>query len=98
MYSYLCDRTLGPSKSPLGRTRIPADVQLDMLLEGRKLVERATRWLVRSRPRPLDIAAEIERFAPGAALLSETLGEVLHGADRTAFQQSTSRYAAAGVN
>ncbi len=76
---------------------IPADVQLDMLLEGRKLVERATRWLVRSRPRPLDIAAEIERFAPGAALLSETLGEVLHGADRTAFQQSTSRYAAAGV-
>ena len=61
---------------------IAADVQLDMLLEGRKLVERATRWLVRSRPRPLDIAAEIERFAPGAALLAETLQGVLHGADR----------------
>jgi glutamate dehydrogenase len=76
---------------------IPANVQLDMLLEGRKLVERATRWLVRSRPRPLDIAAEIESFTPGAALLSGTLGGVLHGADRTKFQQSTSRYVAAGV-
>ncbi len=52
---------------------IPADAQLEMLLEGRKLVERATRWLVRSRPRPLEIAAEIEHFAPGAALLAEIL-------------------------
>jgi glutamate dehydrogenase len=76
---------------------IPADVQLDMLLEGRKLVERATRWLVRSRPRPLDIAAEIDRFAPGAALLAETLQGVLHGADRTALEQAAARYVRAGV-
>jgi glutamate dehydrogenase len=76
---------------------IAADVQLDMLLEGRKLVERATRWLVRSRPRPLGIAAEIERFAPGAALLAETLQGVLHGADRTALQHAAARYVGAGV-
>ena len=76
---------------------IAADVQLDMLLEGRKLVERATRWLVRSRPRPLDIAAEIERFAPGAALLAETLQGVLHGAERAALEQRAARYVRAGV-
>jgi glutamate dehydrogenase len=76
---------------------IPADVQLDMLLEGRKLVERATRWLVRSRPRPLDIAAEIERFAPGAALLTGTLRGLLHGADRAALEQATGEYVKAGV-
>ena len=76
---------------------IAADVQLDMLLEARKLVERATRWLVRSRPRPLDIAAEIARFAPGAALLAETLQGVLHGADRAALQQAAHRYVGAGV-
>jgi glutamate dehydrogenase len=76
---------------------IAADVQVDMLLEGRKLVERATRWLVRSRPRPLDIAAEIEHFAPGAALLAETLQGVLHGADRAAVQRSAQRYVDAGV-
>jgi glutamate dehydrogenase len=76
---------------------IAADVQLDMLLECRKLVERATRWLVRSRPRPLPIRAEIERFAPGAAHLAETLQGVLHGADRAAFEQATARYVRAEV-
>jgi glutamate dehydrogenase len=76
---------------------IPADMQLDMLLEGRKLVERATRWLARSRPRPLDIAAEIERFAPGAALLTETLRGLLHGADRAVLERATEQYARAGV-
>jgi glutamate dehydrogenase len=76
---------------------IPAPVQLDMLLEGRKLVERATRWLVRGRPRPLDIAAEIERFAPGAALLGETLRGVLHGPDRTKLEQAAAAYTLAGV-
>ena len=76
---------------------IPAGVQLDMLLEGRKLVERATRWLVRSRPRPLDIAAEIARFAPGAALLAETLRGLLHGADRAALERAAAEYAHAGV-
>jgi glutamate dehydrogenase len=76
---------------------VPADVQMEMLLEARKLVERATRWLVRSRPRPLDIAAEIERFAPGAALLETTLGELLHGPDRAALERCASQYVTAGV-
>jgi glutamate dehydrogenase len=49
--------------------KVPAEVQIEMLLEGRRLVERATRWLVRNRRRPLDIAATVEHFAPGAAAL-----------------------------
>jgi glutamate dehydrogenase len=76
---------------------IPADLQLDMLLEGRKLVERATRWFLRNRPRPLAIAAEIERFAPGAALLAETIRRFLHGSDRAALEQAAARYVRAGV-
>ena len=76
---------------------IPADVQLDMLLEARKLVERATRWLVRSRPRPLDIEAEFARVAPGAALLTSTLRGLLHGADSTALEQAAEAYESAGV-
>jgi len=76
---------------------IAGDVQLDMLLEARKLVERATRWLVSNRPRPLDIAAEIEYFAPGAALLAETLGGLLHGADSAALEEATGGYVGAGV-
>jgi glutamate dehydrogenase len=76
---------------------IAADVQLEMLLEGRKLLERATRWLLRSRPRPLDIVSEIERFAPGAAVLSETLLRVLVGPDRTKLERAAAGYVGAGA-
>jgi glutamate dehydrogenase len=53
--------------------QVPADLQAEMLLEGRRLVERATRWLIRNRRRPLDIAATVEHFAPGAAALYELM-------------------------
>jgi glutamate dehydrogenase len=56
---------------------IAAATQIAMLLEGRRLVERATRWLLRSRPRPLDIGPETERFARGAALVADALPGVL---------------------
>jgi glutamate dehydrogenase len=62
--------------------RVAADVQHRMLLEARKLVERATRWLLRSRRRPLDIAAEVERFAAGARSLAGTLPDALAESDR----------------
>ena len=76
---------------------IDAGVQLAMLLEGRKLVERATRWLLRSRPRPLDIAAEIAAFRPGATLLAGSLPALLHGADAEALEHASREYARAGV-
>ena len=46
---------------------VAADVQSEMLLASRRMVERATRWLLRTRPRPLDIAAEVARYADGRA-------------------------------
>ena len=61
---------------------VDATVQIEMLLEARRLVERATRWLLRSRPRPLDIGAEIKRFAAGAASVAEALPGVLVPAER----------------
>ena len=45
---------------------VPAETQYEMLLSSRRMVERSTRWLLRSRPRPLDIAAERERYGEGA--------------------------------
>src|ERR687896_2513730 len=61
---------------------VDATVQIEMLLEARRLVERATRWLLRSRPRPLDIGAEIDRFAAGAAAVAEALPGVLVPGER----------------
>ena len=43
-----------------------SSVQVDLLLEGRRLVERASRWLLGNRPRQLDIASTVRHFRPGA--------------------------------
>ena len=40
-------------------------MQIDLLLEGRRLVERASRWLLGNRPRQLDIASTVRHFRPG---------------------------------
>jgi glutamate dehydrogenase len=56
---------------------VGADTQLAMLLEGRRLVERGTRWLLRNRARPLAIAETVGHFAPGAAVLYESMPKLL---------------------
>jgi glutamate dehydrogenase len=76
---------------------VPAGTQIAMLLEARRLVERATRWLLRSRPRPLDIGAEIERFADGAAAVADALPDVLVADEREEFEARVSRLAEEGV-
>ncbi|MFN8036869.1 MAG: NAD-glutamate dehydrogenase [Acidimicrobiia bacterium] len=56
---------------------VAADVQTSMYLESRKLVERATRWLLRSRRSPLPIGATLEYFTPGVRRCTEVLPELL---------------------
>jgi glutamate dehydrogenase len=77
--------------------RVPAETQLAMLLKSRTLLERATRWLLRNRPRPLDIAAAAERYRSGAAELTASAGDLLGVADREAAQGAADRFIAAGV-
>jgi glutamate dehydrogenase len=77
--------------------KIDAQVQLEMLIEGRRLVERATRWLVRASPRKIEIDATAKRYARGAELLSGALPGVLHGADREAFDARARELEGAGV-
>jgi glutamate dehydrogenase len=76
---------------------VDAGTQIEMLLEARRLVERATRWLLRSRPRPLDIGAEIERFAAGAATVGEALPGVLVPAEREELEARMATLAEQGV-
>jgi glutamate dehydrogenase len=77
--------------------RIAAQTQLAMLLKTRVLLERATRWFLRNRPRPLDIAATTARFGPGAAALAEAASDVLCAADRNAARRAASELVGAGV-
>jgi len=57
--------------------KVPAKTQTAMLLRSRILLERTTRWLLRHRRRPLDIAENVARYAPGAAVVAEGLPSLL---------------------
>ncbi|MEA2332416.1 MAG: glutamate dehydrogenase [Thermoleophilaceae bacterium] len=58
-----------------------ADVQIEMLLAGRRLVERGSRWLLGHRTRPLDIGATVHFFAAGAEALGRSLPRLLGPSD-----------------
>ena len=60
--------------------KVPAATQTAMLLRSRILLERTTRWLLRHRRRPLDIAETVARYAPGAAAVTEARPTVRGGA------------------
>jgi glutamate dehydrogenase len=77
--------------------RVAAQTQLDLLLLSRVLLERSTRWLLRNRRRPLDIAATISHFAPGAAAVSETLPMLLGPSERERAGTDAAALTAAGV-
>jgi glutamate dehydrogenase len=68
-----------------------------MHLKARVLLERATRWLLRKRPRPLDIAAASSNFGPGAAALAATVEDVLCAPDRDAARRTAKELVGAGV-
>jgi glutamate dehydrogenase len=76
---------------------VPAQVQTAMLIEGRKLVERATRWLLRAKPTSIEIADLVARYTPGAQLLATAVPAVLDADDRAAYDQRQSELLAAGV-
>ena len=57
--------------------RCASSVQLSLLLEGRRLVERASRWLLGNRPRQLDIASTVRHFRPGAMALYASITRLL---------------------
>jgi glutamate dehydrogenase len=57
--------------------KLPAQVQTDMMISVGRLLERATRWLLRSGYERLDIAAYVAEFKPRIAALEHDLGAVL---------------------
>ena len=70
--------------------RVPAQTQMQMRLELRTLLERAARWLVLTRPAPLDIGRESTFFAEPVATVTKALPTLLSG---EALDQAESRRA-----
>jgi glutamate dehydrogenase len=76
---------------------VKAEVQLKMLLEGRRLIERGSRWLLRNQRAPMDIASTTERYAAGAATLYEKVPELLDPADLEPLARRVDELRSAGV-
>jgi glutamate dehydrogenase len=77
--------------------KIAAQTQVAMVLKARILLERSTRWLLRNRRRPLDVAATIARFAAGTAALGEAIPGVVGGSEAQAAAGTITELTAAGV-
>ncbi len=75
---------------------IPADLQTTLHLETRRVIERAVRWLVRTRS-PIDVAEVVRDFTPGIAQISAILDEVLTGSERTDVGQRRAAFEKSGV-
>ena len=61
--------------------QVPIDAQEAAYQELRRLVDRATRWLVEARFPIDDVAGEIERFGPTIAHLTPRVPQLLRGVE-----------------
>ena len=77
--------------------QISLAAQITLLLEGRKLTERAARWLLHNRRPPFDIAATVGFFADGVRTVRSALPKTLTGRDLSGFEGRRDSYLALGV-
>jgi glutamate dehydrogenase len=71
--------------------------QITLLLEGRKLTERAVRWLLQNRRPPFDIQATVAFFADGVWTVRSGLPKLLTGRDLAGFEERRDSYLDLGV-
>jgi glutamate dehydrogenase len=76
---------------------VAVSTQISLLLEGRKLTERAARWLLHNRRSPFDIQATVDFFAHGVVAVGSGLPKLLTGLDAEGFAERRESYVAAGV-
>ncbi len=76
---------------------VDTDTQVLAMLEGRKLTERAARWLLAFRRPPFDVQDTIDHFAAGMLTIGTGLPKLLAGRDLTGFDERRDVYLARGV-
>ncbi len=76
---------------------VPVSVSDRLTLDMRRLLDRASRWLISYRPQPLAVGAEINRFGQGIAELTPKLTTWLRGHDLEIVTKQTEDLMALGV-
>jgi len=78
-------------------SRVGISARITLLLEGRKLTERAARWLLHNRRPPFDIEATVAFFGDGVRTVRAGLPKVLAGRDLAGFEERRDSYLDLGV-
>ncbi len=76
---------------------VDISAQITLLLEGRKLTERAARWLLHNRRPPFDISTTVAFFSDGVRTVGSALPKLLAGRDLTGFEERRASYVARDV-
>ncbi|HVV12499.1 NAD-glutamate dehydrogenase [Amycolatopsis sp.] len=76
---------------------VSTEVADAMMLESRRLLDRAARWFLANRPQPLAVGAEISRFGKGVASLAPQLTTLLQGREIEAVREQAARLIEQGV-
>ncbi len=77
--------------------KVNAKAQVFMWKEGRKLVERASRWLLRNRSNPIDICGNVTYFKNGIEQLFKVLPDLLSDSSLQIVTDSTEYLTSEGI-
>ncbi len=77
---------------------MPAAAQDTLLLDTRRLLDRAVRWLLSRRPQPLDVSSEINRYRATVEALSQRMPELVCGIEHENVLRDIDSYLAAGAD
>ncbi|GAA4559193.1 NAD-glutamate dehydrogenase [Pseudonocardia xishanensis] len=79
-------------------TGMPVAVADRMILESRRLLDRASRWFLTTRPQPLAVGAEVARFGEQVRAMRDRLPELLAGREAEAVRAHAAALVAEGVS
>jgi glutamate dehydrogenase len=77
--------------------KVPARLQIEMLIDLNRLAEQATQWFLRNCQHPLDIAANVAATSPGLIALENSLMELLAKDDRDFVAERLAQLTSQGV-
>ncbi|NNM46303.1 NAD-glutamate dehydrogenase [Knoellia koreensis] len=77
--------------------KLPTEVQSQLYLEFRRLIDRSIRWFLTSRPSRLDVASEVQRFRPVVAEFAPKIPELLKGAELKRLERNAAKLEKLGV-
>ena len=76
---------------------VDVDARIAVVLEARKLMERATRWLLMNRRPPFGIAETVSFLGEGVGTVRSAIPKLLSGRDMAGFEERRASFTSQGV-